>query len=636
MKIFISYARVNRKQVEMLEKLLTDLGHDAWFDREIVAGEDWWKSITSSIERCEVFVFALSPQSTNSSACRAEFQYALDLNKPILPVMLLDAELPVGKLRETQFVNGRALNRPETIIELSKALSVLKDRVAAGEFPPPDPLPSRPAFPFPPDPLAEIRQKLEHIDTLTEQDMLEIVYQLSATARVGAKTEREALTILREIARYPRSTLRVVQVAKEAIQLRSGRRTIAVFIGVSILVIIMVAFTAVVLTNRARNDIERTRNAGETQSAVRAAETQVALNNQIMTLSQATGTLDSRLRTLEAAEYVLPTSTATATQLLVSSPVATLSFVLSRETVNSFAQVSTYTHDNSLRSLAFKPDGQTIALGASVGTILFWEVASQAISRSIEPDDCPNVISLDYSWDGRFLAFVCDGRGVRLIDLDTLGSAHALSTNAANVVRFSPDGRQVAAGMANGVVNIWDVSTNELAARFASDTNGIWGVDFSRDGSSLLSGGTDGVLRIFSLNDDTEAFSIANTNSTRIYDVEFSPNGEWVAWSTASANIYLRSLETSEQYLLPREHIDSVFDIDFTPDGLYLVSVSVYGQVIVWDVAAREKLRLIDYRREYSIPATLAVIEEVALSPDGTMFATVGRDGVMRLWDFRS
>ncbi|MBK8028509.1 MAG: hypothetical protein IPK17_03165 [Chloroflexi bacterium] len=118
------------------------------------------------------------------------------------------------------------------------------------------------------------------------------------------------------------------------------------------------------------------------------------------------------------------------------------------------------------------------------------------------------------------------------------------------------------------------------AALFAGHTKGFGGVDFSRDGSSLLSGGTDGVLRIFSLNDDTEAFSIANTNSTRIYDVEFSPNGEWVAWSTASANIYLRSLETSEQYLLPREHIDSVFDIDFTPDGLYLVSVSVYGQVI--------------------------------------------------------
>ena len=326
MKIFISYARVNRKQVETLEKLLTDLRHDAWFDREIVAGEDWWKSITSSIERCEVFVFALSPQSTNSSACRAEFQYALDLNKPILPVMLLDAELPVGKLRETQFVNGRALNRPETIIELSKALSVLKDRVAAGEFPPPDPLPSRPAFPFPPDPLAEIRQKLEHIDTLTEQDMLEIVYQLSATARVGAKTEREALTILREIARYPRSTLRVVQVAKEAIQLRSGRRTVAVFIGVSILVIIMVAFTAVVLTNRARNDIERTRNAGETQSAVRAAETQVALNNQIMTLSQATGTLDSRLQTLESAQTAVSASaTPDVTATLVVGSTATAS-----------------------------------------------------------------------------------------------------------------------------------------------------------------------------------------------------------------------------------------------------------------------------------------------------------------------
>ncbi len=328
MKIFISYARVNRKQVETLEKLLTDLGHDAWFDREIVAGEDWWKSITSSIERCEVFVFALSPQSTNSSACRAEFQYALDLNKPILPVMLLEAELPIGKLRETQFVNGRALNRPETIIELSKALSVLKDRVATGEFPPPDPLPSRPAFPFPPDPLAEIRQKMQHLEALTEQDLLEIVYQLSATARVGAKTEREAVTILQEIARHPRSTLRVAQMAKEAVQLRSGRRNMAAFIGLTLVVVAVIVVAAIlVLTNALQGVADRGRTTTETaQAAARteAAGTQGALGSQVAVLQQQTATLDSRLYTLEAAQTAA-TPNVTATLAAVTTTAATAS-----------------------------------------------------------------------------------------------------------------------------------------------------------------------------------------------------------------------------------------------------------------------------------------------------------------------
>ncbi|MBE2270741.1 MAG: toll/interleukin-1 receptor domain-containing protein [Anaerolinea sp.] len=327
MKIFISYARVNRKPVEALEKLLTDLGHDAWFDREITAGEDWWQSITSSIERCEVFVFALSPQSTNSSACQAEFRYALDLNKPILPVMLQEAELPVGKLRETQYVDSRNLNKRESIIALSKALSLVKDRITAGEFPAPNPPPSRPPFPFPPDPLANAREKIARIDALTEDELMQIVYELSSVARSGAKTERESLALLETIARNPRSTLRVSRLANEAIHIRQGRRSLLAYAGITAVVIVVVALAAVGLTNRVRNEQERiSRETAAAESAQTLAVLSAATGTAFTGLTEIAGTANAqstRIAVLEAQTQAFGMQ-ATETSIAVAMEIAGL------------------------------------------------------------------------------------------------------------------------------------------------------------------------------------------------------------------------------------------------------------------------------------------------------------------------
>lgn len=67
---FISYSRRQQAIVENLADALKQLGHTVWFDQELSGGQVWWEQILSTIRDCNVFIYALAPESLNSTACQ--------------------------------------------------------------------------------------------------------------------------------------------------------------------------------------------------------------------------------------------------------------------------------------------------------------------------------------------------------------------------------------------------------------------------------------------------------------------------------------------------------------------------------------------------------------------------------------
>ncbi len=216
MRLFISYAHADSRKVERLAEILERSGHEVWFDRAIAGGDDWWQSILGNIEASDVFIFALTPQSTASDACKAEYQYALDLNKPILPVMLAEAELPVGRLQETQFVTAKTLSNQDTILEISRALFRLSERINAGSYPKPVPTPSHPKFPFRHDPLQEVRAAVQNLQEASPEALIQLVVRLKQLAREHPKRRAEILGLLEQIRRSPHVPQMVAAEARDA------------------------------------------------------------------------------------------------------------------------------------------------------------------------------------------------------------------------------------------------------------------------------------------------------------------------------------------------------------------------------------------------------------------------------------
>ena len=143
--VFVSYGRENDQAVRSLAHDLDALGHSIWFDQALTGGRAWWDHILGRIRDSDVFLFALSPESLDSEACRQECSYAFKLGKTVLPVLVADgvnADLLPPMLAQIQYVDYRGQDK-NAVFSLMKAFNTLPPL-----RPLPDPLPDPPAIPM--------------------------------------------------------------------------------------------------------------------------------------------------------------------------------------------------------------------------------------------------------------------------------------------------------------------------------------------------------------------------------------------------------------------------------------------------------------------------------------------------------
>ncbi len=105
MKIYISHSRQNGSAALKLSDRLATRGIATWLDlRELESGSDWSPQVAEAIRTATGFVFLIGPGAEPDHFQRIEWQhiaegeYYLDPDKPLVPVLIGDTELP-GFLR---------------------------------------------------------------------------------------------------------------------------------------------------------------------------------------------------------------------------------------------------------------------------------------------------------------------------------------------------------------------------------------------------------------------------------------------------------------------------------------------------------------------------------------------------------
>jgi hypothetical protein len=179
-QVFVSYSREDSEPIGQLIHDLQAVGVDAWHDQTLTGGQPWWDNILVNIRQCDVFIFALSPASRDSEACRAELGYVKQLGKTILPVLVADGIntnlLPLP-LKEIQVTDYRRRDK-EAALALVKSINA-----APPASPLPDPLPSPPEVPK--SYLSSLQERVDSDEPLSARDQMALVHDLEIGIQEG-------------------------------------------------------------------------------------------------------------------------------------------------------------------------------------------------------------------------------------------------------------------------------------------------------------------------------------------------------------------------------------------------------------------------------------------------------------------
>jgi len=238
-------------------------------------------------------------------------------------------------------------------------------------------------------------------------------------------------------------------------------------------------------------------------------------------------------------------------------------------------------------ALAFSPDGQILATGASDFYVHLWDVTNPTKPRILP---------------------VLTGH-----------------TSTVDALAFSPHGQMLASGSWDGSARLWDLADPThptVLATLPGHSDFVSAVAFSPNGQVLAGGSYDDSVFLWNVTSPGKSVPLASLAGSDS-PIAFSPNRALVAAGSPATlwNISAPSEPLAITRLIPTNTTAadaSVQDLSFDPNGRLLAAVELDGTTLLWDVSHPARPRL---------AATLpghGIYNFLSFSQDGKILLTPG------------
>ncbi|BAY08287.1 serine/threonine-protein kinase [Calothrix sp. NIES-2098] len=286
-------------------------------------------------------------------------------------------------------------------------------------------------------------------------------------------------------------------------------------------------------------------------------------------------------------------------------------------------------HSSDVNSVAFAPDGATLASGSDDNTIKLWNLATKKEIQTLKGHS-KWIWTVAFSPDSRTLASGSADKTIKLWDVATGKEIRTLKehTDGIAAIAFSPDGKTLASASLDKKIKLWNLSTGKVIHTLTGHSQGVSAIAFSPDGSTLASGGWDKKIKLWNVATGKEIRSFSG-HSELILSVAFSPDGLTLASASKDKTIKLWNLVTGETIRTLKGHADKVNSIAYLPkktlSSTTLVSGSSDNTIKLWDTSTGKEIRTLKRDSGY--------IYSVATSPDGKTIASGGSaENIIKIW----
>lgn len=245
-------------------------------------------------------------------------------------------------------------------------------------------------------------------------------------------------------------------------------------------------------------------------------------------------------------------------------------------------------------SVAFGPDGKTVASSSGGPAVYIWDSITGAQIRTLGPkDDCASTC----------LAWLPDGTTI-----------------------VSGNSWQRVGSVGHYAVDLFDVSSGRIRASLGCSDR-MTCVAVSPDGATIASAGDDCVVQLWRVTDFTK---IATIQTGYVRCMAFSPDGKTLVTADNSGRrgvaypaVQLWDVASGKR-LAAMNSAFLVWTVAFSPDGKTIASAGEDAAITLWDAVTRTKRADLKSQGSY--------IYSVAFSPDGKLLATAVGDGMIELW----